>query len=201
MSETSKININGRIRNYTKTTMFEKLQEENIELHQQLKVNLAKWAKMIYSNENIYCDDVLSEVKLFINELSHIFNFSITGMIKTFIDNTIEDITEEELITNNIYTDNEIEIEVNNIHSVKGETHIATLYFETSYYLKCESEMISDQLKGVAYTGNKTRHLETLKMAYVAMSRPRYLLCMAIHNDHFNFRCSELNALWDIDEI
>ena len=40
---------------------------------------------------------------------------------------------------------------------------------------------------------------ETLKMSYVGMSRPRYLLCMAVHKDRFdeNFDI-ENGGLWEI---
>ena len=35
----------------------------------------------------------------------------------------------------NIYHDSGIDIEVGTVHSVKGETHVATLYMETFYFL------------------------------------------------------------------
>lgn len=87
------------------------------------------------------------------------------------------------------------------IHSIKGETHAATLYIETSYRSKCESQRIAEQLKGIANYDDSEIHLQTLKMAYVGMSRPRYLLCMAISRSNFTFDCEELRRLWDIEDV
>lgn len=37
-------------------------------------------------------------------------------------------------------------------------------------------------------------------MAYVGMSRPKYLLCMAIHKDRFTFDSESLRELWVIEK-
>ena len=71
------------------------------------------------------------------------------------------------------------------VHSVKGETHVATLYMETSFHDKCESEYFGAQLEGLPYKGNKKYEKQALRIGYVAMSRPQYLLCMAISKEHF----------------
>ncbi|MFI3262515.1 MAG: UvrD-helicase domain-containing protein [Rikenellaceae bacterium] len=201
LSETSRNEVNGKYRCYTKTTFLSKLQADNENLYLQFKTNLANWSRRIHTSESIYNDEVISEVKSFIVSITEMFSITTSDEIQAFIDNTQEDITSDESSSNNIYADDNVEIEINNIHSVKGETHIATLYMETSYHTKCESERIHEQLKGIAYSGDKTYNQETLKMAYVAMSRPRYMLCMAIHSSHFNFRCAELESRWEIIEI
>lgn len=88
---------------------------------------------------------------------------------------------------NNIFVSDGVEVAVQTVHSVKGETHVATLYMETSYHGKCESERLDKQLEGIAYhPKDETYRKQALRLAYVAMSRPKYLLCMAITQEHFN---------------
>ena len=52
-----------------------------------------------------------------------------------------------------------------------------------------------DQLLGIPYSSseNNARLLETLKMAYVAMSRPKYLLCIAIKKERIQSILNDKN--------
>jgi hypothetical protein len=75
------------------------------------------------------------------------------------------------------------EIEVGTIHSVKGETHDATLVLETKNH-QFDLGTLSGRL---AFTENGsisgTRKQKFARQLYVAASRPRRLLCMAAHQD------------------
>ena len=100
----------------------------------------------------------------------------------------------------NIFHGNGIDIEVATVHAVKGETHASTLYLETFYNRYYESERLSDQFKGTVYIGNDADILKSLRVAYVGMSRPRYLLCVAIQKDRFDVMdCEELRRIWDVE--
>ena len=103
---------------------------------------------------------------------------------------------------NNIFENNGVEVEIATIHSVKGETHIATLYLETSYQGEHESQRIMEQLKGNYYVPPRKKDVykkETLKMTHVGMSRPKYFLCMAIHRDRFDDALDINNGgIWEI---
>ena len=104
-------------------------------------------------------------------------------------------------VNGNIYKEGDLEIEVATVHSVKGETHAATLYLETFYNRHYESERLKDQFKGVGYTGTDDDTLKSLRVVYVGMSRPRYLLCVAIQKDRFDsMDCQELRDIWDVVE-
>ena len=75
------------------------------------------------------------------------------------------------------------EIEVGTIHSVKGETHDATLVLETKnrqYDLETLSGRLAFTESG-AISG--TQKMKFARQLYVAASRPRRLLCMAAHQD------------------
>ena len=101
----------------------------------------------------------------------------------------------------NIYKEDDIEIEIATVHAVKGETHAATLYLETFFNKYYESERLKEQFKGNAYRGTDDDTLKSLKVVYVGMSRPRYLLCVAIQKDRFHkMDCQELRDIWDVIE-
>lgn len=75
------------------------------------------------------------------------------------------------------------EIEVGTIHSVKGETHDATLVLETKnrqYDLEKLSGRLAFTESGAISGAQKKKFARQL---YVAASRPRRLLCMAAHQD------------------
>ena len=84
----------------------------------------------------------------------------------------------------NLFRDGDITIEVGTVHSVKGETHTATLYLET-YYKKTDSQRLLPFLKGdyPPKLVSKAEHIENLKIAHVAMSRPTHLLAFACCKD------------------
>jgi len=78
----------------------------------------------------------------------------------------------------------EVSIRVGSIHSVKGETHTATLVLE-SFYKKHHLASLKSWLTG-AKTGQGSEGAENrkrLKQHYVAMTRPTHLLCLALRAD------------------
>lgn len=78
------------------------------------------------------------------------------------------------------------DIEVTTIHSVKGETHNATLLLETCFK---RGHDLRKTIPFLAADGNDCASADDstkghLKRIYVAMTRPRELLCMALLKDH-----------------
>lgn len=74
-----------------------------------------------------------------------------------------------------------VEIRVGSIHSVKGETHTATLILDT-YYRKHHLETLKPWLLGRKSGGgseNNTLH-SRLRQHYVAMTRPSHLVCLSM---------------------
>ena len=81
--------------------------------------------------------------------------------------------------------DGSVDIEIATIHSVKGETHTATLILETFSW----SHDIQQLLPFLKATGDRqllqnTHARNHMKCLFVAMTRPRELLCLAILKDH-----------------
>lgn len=80
----------------------------------------------------------------------------------------------------------DVAVRVGSVHSVKGETHTATLVLETFWYdhnLESIKDWLCADQKGDA--GQGVRIQNRLKIHYVAMTRPTHLLCLAIKRSTF----------------
>lgn len=88
-----------------------------------------------------------------------------------------------------------VQVRVGSIHSMKGQTHTATLVLDTYYRGKHHLATLIPWLLG-AKSGKGTEgpvNLLRLKQHYVAMTRPSHLLCLAMREDAF--RKGELDRL------
>ena len=90
----------------------------------------------------------------------------------------------------NIKTINGIDIKIGTIHSVKSETHIATLLLETMNDGKLEKDYYFSVVSGNLFCNEIYKRPKSfkllerrLKTSYVAMSRPTHLLCVAINKE------------------
>ena len=88
-------------------------------------------------------------------------------------------------------TDPKVHIRLGSIHSVKGETHAATLvldsFFHGDHFVQLKPWLLGAKLGG--FTGRKwenSRMLGRLRLHYVAMTRPSHLLCIALRSDTLN---------------
>jgi len=107
-----------------------------------------------------------------------------------------------------------IRITLATIHSVKGETHDATLVCETKYQSWYDIQEMAeflcnpDAVRPIAdYTHPKckaTNRAAFMKRLFVAMSRPRYLLCLAMKKSHLTeAQRTRLRdeAGWGVDDL
>lgn len=105
--------------------------------------------------------------------------------------------------TNTYEASNGRKIEVGTIHSVKGETHDATLVLETKNHQN-DLEQLLDHISGINHQAiSGVRKIKFARLLYVATTRPRHLLCLAIHNE--NISEAQETALrkngWDIKRL
>ena len=70
------------------------------------------------------------------------------------------------------------------IHKVKGETHDATLYLETEIQRSSDLKRVFPYYNGTKL-GTSPLYNYSRKCAYVGFSRPRKLLCVAIHENTY----------------
>jgi DNA helicase-2/ATP-dependent DNA helicase PcrA len=182
-SEIKNITEKGE-RYYSRTSLLNFLKQQFPEQFNLLSSEISSWAIQSFSGTN-----PSEKIKTFIKDIFFpTLNIVLNEYSLKFIDsNEIEDISEETLQQKNIFYSSvpdlsHIPIEVATVHSVKGETHRATLYLETSFHKPC-GEYLIDQLIGNDYVKKKggSRKEMCLKVAHVGMSRPTHLLCVALN--------------------
>ncbi|MHB1464047.1 MAG: hypothetical protein ACYCXU_02895 [Thermoleophilia bacterium] len=192
---------------FNSSTFSRFLSEEHNSAFDELKMNLYKWSSNIYRGR---VDEVYAELKEYIPKLlQEVFNVSnINEETKEFIDTETDihldesgQMSQEKQNIENIYESNGVKIEIGTVHSVKGETHCATLYLETFYEgnQAYESRRLEEQFKQVEFNDARKYHEQSVKMAYVGFSRATHLLCFAVHRDRVPD--VENSASWEKVEI
>lgn len=191
-------------RRHTRTSLLDFLAANDIERKENFLSNVMNWALLaVQENENEAIDSIKVSIHQYITDiLLPLFDTRATSEAEAFFWARIVDSHSDLLINQgNIFHTDCIDIEIATVHSIKGETHAATLYLETFYNRHHDSERLADQFKGIPYTGTDDDTLKNLRVIYVGASRPRYLLCVAIQRDRFDaMDCPELREIWDVVE-
>ena len=195
-------------RYFTKYILFKTLKEKYFDKYQEFNLRLYHWSMLILKGK---LDEAYNEIKSYMNDFIKIFdetkNLTISSSLFNQESQTLQVPDNiEELKDNNLYTEGDINIEIATVHSVKGQTHCATLYLESFYYndggKSYESQRLADAFLGNSITNRGIRIQQSLKMTYVGFSRPTNLLCVAIHKDRFTQCLSQINTeIWEIKEI
>lgn len=198
--------IKNDTRRYTITSLLDFLTTKNTKDKDLFLCNIMKWAMLAATANNAEERQHLKEdiYQYLSSTLLPLFNKNeVTAVANTFFNAVAGgNQNEQNLEHGNIYKEDDIEIEIATVHAVKGETHAATLYLETFFNKYYESERLKEQFKGIAYKGTDDDTLKSLRVVYVGISRPRYLLCVAIQKDRFHaIDCQELRDIWDVVEV
>jgi DNA helicase II / ATP-dependent DNA helicase PcrA len=190
------ITDNGRP--FTDNKLFKHISENNPVFYRDFRVRLANWCLKIHKQVEVF-----EEIKNYLsNEFSVFFNYQVNDELIKFVNSVaLETENEETMQSNNIYKyssgTTEIEIEVSTIHGVKGETHTATCYLET-FYRDYDIKRILRYMIG-EYAAPQITVIKNLKMAFVGMSRPSHLLCVAVHQNSIAGKEEALRCNgWDI---
>jgi hypothetical protein len=194
----AKITDNDRA--FTDKKLYRYILENDPNFYKDFRTRLATWCLQIHKKKEVF-----EEINNFLtNEFRSFFNYQVNGELTNFINSSdLEVDNEEALQSNNIYKyssgTTEIEIEVSTIHGVKGETHTATCYLETFCY-KYDIKRIMSYMKGQCTVPTQKMIKQNLKMAFVGMSRPSHLLCVAIHRDSISGQEEALHSSgWDVN--
>lgn len=186
---------------FTERSLIQHLEKKD--LNKNIKVfpddfnsKVACWCLKIHSGESI-----LTEVKSFIvKDFYPYFDGSGIEKLGDFLDNCRSE-DSLQLQKFNAYNKLGINIEVATVHSVKGKTHVATLYLETYYNKDYDINRIIKYLKNGNGNPNSVQKM-SLKVAYVGMTRPTCLLCVAAHKDHISGNERYLQEMgWEIREV
>jgi hypothetical protein len=172
------------------------------EFYRNLRVKATQWCLSIHKRQQVLLE-IVDYVK---KDFSDFFAITQSTDLDQFLYGPAIHKPEQLSKTkSNVYShtsqDTQIEIQICTIHGAKGETHTATLYLETFYH-KYDIIRIIEYLKGT-HTPPKQRLVQqNLRMAYVGMSRPTHLLCVAVHKDHLLPHEKDLDkGGWSIDKI
>ena len=164
---------------YTKTDILNYFKyEESENVYTAFKNRIYHWCISIIKYRK--CESVYKSIVKCIQ--SHFANYFELGDLKAatkqFIGYKFIEVAHQ--IKKN--QEDELEIEIATVHSVKGETHCATMYVET-YFHKYETQKIKNKLIcplfGHPHQCQGVRAKEAVKMMYVGFSRPTHLLCFA----------------------
>ncbi|MGL4597434.1 MAG: UvrD-helicase domain-containing protein [Bacteroidia bacterium] len=188
-------------RPYTKKKLIDFIHDKDIQKYDELNLNLYNWSIGIIQEKT---NEVWDAIKTYVPTLLVVFDKTISASTD-FINNDNTEIPDENveiLAPTNHYKEEGLEIEITSIHSVKGQTHCATLYLESFYQGKHESERLTTQFLGNSFNDTKVYHKSSAKMAYVGFSRPTDLLCVAVHKDRFDSILSTIDRnVWEIIEV
>lgn len=186
---------------YTKKKLIDFIYEKDVQKYDEFNLNLYNWSIGIIQEKT---KEVWNGIKAYVPALLAIFDKTISAS-SNFINTDNAEIPAEnaEILTpTNHYKKDGLEIEITSVHAVKGQTHCATLYLESCYQGKHESERLSTQFLGNSFNDTKVYHKSAVKMAFVGFSRPTDLLCIAIHKVRFDNLLSEINRdIWNIVEV
>lgn len=192
---------------FTRTTLWAYLRENQPEEYSLWRTYVYSWSVALMKGLR---DKVATEMKDAIPRILGVFGKKlqlatdfVIGTNTTPIKGPVQAIR-----TGNWVNHHGFDIEVASVHKVKGQTHTATLYLETAFNTdgkgasakSYESQRLAAQFLGEAISGREgKRVLHSAKMVYVGVSRPTHLLCVAVHNSHFDQYLSNVgNAGWEV---
>lgn len=167
--------------------------------------------KIIRNEKNQALYDLQTYIPVFISYFKE--NHRLSSKCSDFINNDttgIDQTSQNHISASNIIEENDLKIEITSVHSVKGQTHDATLYLESYYYedgkgsnaKSYESQRLANQFLGNPFNLTTERAKQSTKMAYVGFSRATQLLCIAIHKDRFNQYLNTIDRdTWEIKDI
>jgi DNA helicase II / ATP-dependent DNA helicase PcrA len=186
---------------FSKKTFLNKVKEHDPVLYDTFQDKLMKWCLKVRMEEDVREDFIEFSKEI----ITLLFGNQSFEKLKTFFEGTQFEVEASQASANIFsYTSDEgttIYIDIDTIAGVKGETHTATLYLETFYYNDDVSSLI-DSFKGHKKEKRGKREQAALKNAYVAMSRPSHLLCVAAQKSSIEGHEEELKeAGWEIVEV
>lgn len=187
-------------RPFTVATFKSHLKQTNDSLQATLRLALAEWI-LAFCQGDITVGQFRDAVSAFVR--THFVDDETTKFIDFLDSDSIDFEPPTKEFANKFVSEEGDLIEVGTVHSVKGETHNATLYLETFHHAR-DSKRLLPFCSGLypAADSKKARHRENLKIAHVAFSRPTHLLAFACCDEHVTGHETELEAAgWVVRKV
>jgi hypothetical protein len=183
--------------------LFKYLRDIDQAFYENFKFKIFIWSRDLYKGKTA---SVFMDIKNYLPSLLAVFGKEINKSLDFInVDSPVQSnnrISTSVTNSDNVYRCPEtgIEVKVGTVHSAKGETHLATLYLETFYNKKHESDRLPHCFcdQGNVFSGDFDK--QTAKVAYVAMSRPTHLLCFAIHKDRYVSMKDKIRG-WEVIDL
>jgi hypothetical protein len=190
---------------FNATSLMRYLREKAPGKDVELKSKIARWIMQLANNEK---QTIATEMQQYLaNNLTTYLPPSYETGVQLplfFAATEGESGADEQVVKSNVYHDEAtgVDIEVASVHAVKGETHLATLYMETADYGSTESQVMKRALEGEVYEKAESDESKISRIMYVGMSRPKHLLCYAIHRDNYaTLDAEKVKLNWEVREI
>lgn len=171
----------SRISSKSLIEIFESQYEDDLI---NLRTRVTPWTRRILNNDV----DVYNEIGAFLFKcLSKVLvgkNLDETDFLNYFKSDGIE-LSFNESCENRISKEG-VNISIDTVHGVKGETHTATLYLESLYQKKTDLYRIFARKFGKKKGKLDTYEKSSLRIGYVGMSRATDLLCIAVSKSTFS---------------
>lgn len=185
-------------KDYTTVTIKKALNEKYREPYRQWIYEMSRMQKI-----DRYLVDKMMRQR--INELLRIINPSLTDIFNDLpafffeeaADVNLADIPEKNVLIDSIRGRR---IVFDTIHKVKGETHDATLYLETDRKGASDLNRILPYF-GIGRCGSSNLYDYSRKLAYVGMSRPKKLLCVAMQAATYEKSKGVFDADWEVIDL
>ena len=183
---------------FSLSTIKKKLDDVYWDMYRQWIYELSR----LQSSESVTINCLMRQK---INELLKIINLQADDIFDhlpvCFLDKATV-VNQDKKIEKNIFIDpiRGRRIEFDTIHGVKGETHDATLYLETDRQGASDLNRILPYY-GVGKPGKSNLFDYSRKLAYVGMSRPRKLLCVAMQAKTYEKSNNVFANDWEIIDL
>ncbi len=180
---------------YSVDTIKRLLDDEYREIYRQ-------WIYEMSRMQNIERDTIDCLMRQKINELMKVKNLHADDIFDCLPEYFLDKVAVVKNSKKNIFIDpiRGCRIEFDTIHGVKGETHDATLYLETDRQGATDLNRILPYY-GVGKLGDSNLFDYSRKLAYVGMSRPKKLLCVAMQTKTYEKSKGAFTDHWEIIDL
>lgn len=158
----------------------------------KLRTNVTPWTRRILNNDVDVYNDIGLFIHTYLEKLIGINSVKRNDFLQLFKTNGIEFHFNESC--ENRISKNGINVTVDTVHGVKGETHTATLYLESLYQKRTDLQRIFCRTFGKKKGKLDSYERSSLRIGYVGMSRATDLLCIAVGDNTFNDFKEELSV-------
>ena len=191
---------------FTRASLLNHLRENQPAYNSKFSLHRLRWAIAAINGTS---DTVIEEIREHVPEFLSHFDQTLENA-SSYVSTPASPQEPRPECQGNIVRLHGFDIELASVHAVKGQTHTATLYFESAFQsdgkgddAKCyESQRLAPQFLGQPFSTPKSRVQQSAKMVYVGFSRPTHLLCFAVHKKRFDANLAAVaGQTWDIVDL